>query len=96
MKPENNIWLFMGVGGRFPASAFTEKSAAEAWIAKHKLTGMLSAMPVNKGVFEWAVENDALNLKPEKLEDKCRDSRFIGTCTSASLEHYHYAKGVRV
>jgi len=95
MRPENNIWIFVGEGGRFPSSAFTEIDEAESWIAQHKLSGMLSAMPVNQGLFEWAVENDALNMKPETFEKKRGDPGFIGTCTTASLEHYHYANGIR-
>jgi len=95
MKPDNSIWIFIGEGGRFPSSAFTEKEAAESWIAKHNLSGMLSAMPVNQGLFEWAVENDALSMKPDILEKKRKDPAFIGTCTTASLEHYHYENGIR-
>lgn len=95
MKPENNIWIFIGEGGRFPSSAFIELQAAEEWISTHNLSGMLSAMPVNQGLFEWAVENNALNMKPETLEVKRNDPNFIATCTTASLEHYHYENGIR-
>jgi len=38
---------------------------------------MLSAMPVDKSLIDWAVENDALNMKPEKLKVKIRDPKFI-------------------
>ena len=95
MKPENHIWIFTGAGGRFPSAAFTNIAQAEKWIDKYKLTGMLSVMPVNQGVFDWAMENDALNMKPEKLQEKKNDPDFIGTCNTGSLEHYHYENGIR-
>lgn len=95
MKPGNSIWIFMGEGARFPSSAFVELKDADAWISEHQLTGMLSAFPINQGLFEWAIENDALNMKPETLETKKNDPDFIATCTTASLEHYHYEGGVR-
>ena len=95
MKPENNIWIFVGEGGRFPSSAFTDFESAEAWILQNSLSGLLSAMPLNQGVFDWALENDALNMKSETLERKRTDPEFIGTFTTASLKHYHYEDGVR-
>ena len=95
MKPKNTIWVFMGEGSRFPSGAFESRDDAESWIAKHHLSGLLSAMPVNQGVFDWAVVNNALSMKPETLEKKQRDSYFIGTCTTAALEHYHYEHGIR-
>lgn len=95
MIPTNNIWVFIGENGRFPSASFTVLSDAEAWVKKYKLTGMLSAMPLNQGLFDWAVENDALNMKQEKLEEKTKDPQFIATCTTASLEHYHYEDGIR-
>jgi hypothetical protein len=95
MKPENSIWIFIGEGGRFPGAAFNELADAEAWVLSHKLTGMISAMPIDQGLFDWALENDALNMKPEKLSEKLQDPEFIGTCTTGSLEHYHYEDGLR-
>lgn len=95
MRPKKNIWIFVGEGGRFPSSAFQDLDEAEEWISKHALTGLLSAMPIDQGLFEWALEHDALNLKPEALAIKQYDQSFIGTFTSASLEHYHYENGVR-
>ena len=85
----------MGEGGCFPAAAFTKFEDADAWVAKHRLTGMLSVMPLNQGLFDWAVENDVLNLKPEKLEIKSKDPSFIVNCATASLDHYHYKKGIK-
>ena len=93
MRPENNIWIFVGEGGHFPSGAFTDFTVAENWVAKHHLSGMLSAMPIDQGLFEWAVENNAFNMKTEKLKEKENNPKFIATCTTASLEHYHYENG---
>ena len=95
MRPEHNIWLFVGEGAHFPSGAFEKLETAEAWVVKHSLSGMLSAMPINKGLFEWAIENNALNMKPEKLEMKANDPKFIATCNTASLDHYHYENGIK-
>ena len=95
MIPKNNIWIFIGNGAVFPSSAFTEKKVAEKWIETNKLSGMLSAMPVNQGLFDWGCENNAFSMKPEKLEEKKNDPRFIADCTTASLEHDHYIDGFK-
>lgn len=47
----------------------------------------------NQGVFDWAKENDLINMKPEKFEQKKNDPIFIGGFTTASMEHYHYENG---
>lgn len=79
-----------------PSGVFTALELAEEWICKHGLSGTLSAMPVDEGVFEWAVRCDALNLKAEKLPAKSKDPFFIGNCLTASLEHFHYENGKRM
>lgn len=93
MTPKNNIWIFVGEGGRFPSSAFTNLACAKKWVETHGLSGVLSAMPIDQGVFQWALENDAVNMKPETLEIKSKDSLFIGTFTTGSLDHFHYEDG---
>lgn len=95
MKPENHIWVFTGAGGRFPSAVFSDLVQAEVWIEKNKLTGLLGIMPMNQGVFDWAIENDAINMKSETLQKKKNDPGFIGTFTTGSLEHYHYENGSR-
>jgi hypothetical protein len=49
MVPENCVWIFNGDGGRFPGGVFTSRSAAEEWISRHKVTGALTAYPVDEG-----------------------------------------------
>ena len=95
MNVERGIWVFCGAGGRFPSGIFEDLGAAEHWISSHKLTGMLTSMPINEGVFDWALRNGALNLKLEKIEEKSKNAAFVGTFSTASLEHYHYENGLR-
>jgi hypothetical protein len=41
-----SVWIFNGQGGRFPGSVFIDKSVAEDWIRKHKLTLSRRKRPV--------------------------------------------------
>lgn len=36
-----SVWVFNG-GGTFPAAVFTTRELAEAWIARHKVSGVLT------------------------------------------------------
>ncbi|HEU0053036.1 MAG TPA: hypothetical protein VFQ39_07655, partial [Longimicrobium sp.] len=48
------VWVFNGEAGSFPSGVFTSREAAEAWIAKYALTGVLTAYPLDVGVYDWA------------------------------------------
>jgi len=96
MLSRRQVWVFNGGKGRFPGAIFEELDLAETWIRKHRLSGVLTAYPLNEGCFEWAIANNCTNLSPEKLAAKGTDSDFIGAFTSASQEHFHYEDGTRV
>jgi len=87
--PRQFVWVFMGVGARFPSGVFSARDNAEHWIAENKLTGMLTAYPVDNGVFDWAraagYEGKRTELTPI----------FIGSYASR-LEHYHYSEGCQM
>jgi hypothetical protein len=89
------IWVFNGAKSQFPGGIFEDLMEAENWIEKNKLTGMLTEYPINTGVFDWANENDLINMKAEKLVRKKNDPLFIGGFTTASMNHYHYENGVK-
>ena len=55
---------------------------------------MLTAYPLNQGVFDWALENDAHNFSPSKIGAKAADPNFVGSFTTASMDHYHFEAGV--
>lgn len=95
MKPDDCIWVFIGETARTPGGLFREISDAEDWILKHELSGSLTALPVDAGVFDWSLENDVLGLKPDKVSKKSKDPLFVAACFPASLDHYHYEAGSR-
>lgn len=81
--------MFNG-GGRFPAAVFTTREKGEAWIAEHKVSGVLTNNPLDIGAYNWAVASGAFKPKrPDQSEPK-----FIARFSSASQEHYHYTDGV--
>lgn len=87
----DGIWVFNG-GSSLPSGVFTTHELAEAWIAKHRLEGMLTKYPLDTGVYEWAIGCGAFKpTRPDQAEP-----RFIGRFSSASLEHYHYESGSRM
>lgn len=95
MLPESHAWVFNGQGGRFPGGIFTDRALAEDWIRLHRLTGVLTAYPLNEGCFDWASRNNCLNMKSETLARKQSDPLFIGSFSTASQEHFHYEDGER-
>lgn len=89
---QESIWVFMAPQAAFPAGVFFILDEAEAWIARHQLSGVLTEYPVGMGVFDWALETGSFRPKPEKKID----AKFIGQFTSASMVHFHYEDGCRV
>lgn len=83
------VWVFHGVGANFAGGVFSSRAAAEAWIARHQLEGSLTEYPLDRGVYEWAIETG--RFTPRKPEHST--SRFIGGFTTASQEHDHFEGG---
>lgn len=95
MQPATFVWVFNGIGGYFPGGVFAELAAAEAWIAANRLTGILTAYPLNEGCLDWAIRSNCVNMKPEKLAARRNDPQFVGSFSTAGQEHYHYENGRR-
>jgi len=87
----DSVWVFHGAKGRFAGAVFSRLTDAEAWIGKHGLTGVLTAYPLNVGVYDWSVEKGF--FAPKKPDHS--KAEFIGSFSSGSQEHYHYEGGVR-
>jgi hypothetical protein len=83
------VWVFNG-GGAFPSGVFTDLEIAEAWISANRLTGILTAYPLDIGVYDWAVGGGYFTPK----RDDQKSPEFIGRFSSGALEHYHYEDGV--
>jgi len=90
MLPEHPIWIFVSAGAQFPGGAFSSRERAEAWIAKRRLTGVLTAYPVDEGAFDWALSVGAVTGRARERGD---EPKFVGGFTSAVQEHYHYEDG---
>lgn len=88
---EPGVWVFNGYGGQFPSAVFTAVELADEWIAKHKLSGVLTWYPLDVGVYEWTIEKKY--FLPRK--DYQTTPNFIGTFSSAHTGHYHYENGSR-
>jgi len=83
------VWVFNGARSNFPSAVFTVRELAEAWIAKHQLTGTLTRYPLDQGAFEWALERGY--FKPKRSDQQTPE--FIGRFSAANQEHYHYEDG---
>lgn len=89
MVPEKHVWVFNGTG-RFPGGVFTSRELAETWIRARKLTGVLTAYPLDEGCFEWALRTGAVTGRARERGD---DSTFVASFSSAAQEHVHYSNG---
>lgn len=91
MLPERHVWVFNSGASGFPGGIFSDRTAADAWIAGHRRTGVLTAYPIDEGCYDFAIRNNLLS--PRALEQNKGNAKFIGSFSSASLEHYHYEDG---
>jgi hypothetical protein len=89
------IWIFHASGARFAGGAFEDIAMAEYWIQKYKLTGVLTAYPIDEGCFDWALRTSSASMKGQKLKEKSLDSAFVGGFTSAAQVHIHFENGTR-
>lgn len=87
----DGVWVFNGDGGRFAGGIFTTLEAAESWIAANALDGVLTLYPLDTGVYEWTISERLFAPKQEKHSTR----QFIGSFTTASMEHHHYEHGRR-
>jgi hypothetical protein len=89
MPETSMVWVFNG-GGAFPSGVFTTQELAEIWIKRNRLTGTLTAYPLDVGIYDWTVEKGY--FKPKRDDQKTPG--FIGRFSSAWQQHYHYEDGI--
>ena len=82
-----SVWVFNGEGSSFPSGVFTSREAAEAWIAKHALSGTLTAYPLDTGIYEWAIS------KGYYSSEKPVSAILVGRFSSAYQDHAHFIDG---
>ena len=83
---ERYVWVFSQ--GR-TSGVFSSLHNAEAWIHHHQLSGMLTAYPLDEGVYDWTVRNG--RFKPSKPHHESAEQ--IARFDSAYLPHMHYQSG---
>jgi hypothetical protein len=86
---EPGVWVFNGNGGHFPSAVFSTVENANAWIAKHKLSGLLTWYPLDVGLYDWAADNGY--WRPKYNSEKTPE--FIQRFSSARTDHRHYENG---
>jgi len=91
MTPDPCVWVFNGETGRFPGGVFSTRERAEAWILSRKLSGTLTAYPLDEGSFDWAQRVGAVT---GRARDRGDEAKFVAPFSSAGQEHYHYIDGV--
>ena len=85
------VCVFNGNHSSLPSGVSSSQDSAEAWIAKHRLTGLLTWYPLDEGAYEWSSRNGY--FFPE--EDHQKTPEFIGRFSGAKT-HFHYENGQRV
>jgi hypothetical protein len=90
MTPEKHVWVFNGQGGQFPGGVFTSRDLAEAWIRSRRLTGVLTAYPLDEGCYDWALRQKLITGRARERGD---EPDFVGSFSSSSQDHIHYEEG---
>ena len=92
-----DVWVFTAARNSptnttptLPGGVFSSLDAAEEWIKRHALYGLLTLYRVDVGAYDWAVANG--HFKPSKPHHET--SEFIGRFSGGDV-HYHYADGVK-
>ena len=70
MLPEKHIWVFNSGDRGFPGGLFSDRTQAEMWIAQYRLTGVLTAYPLDEGCYDFAVRNGFLSQRALEQNNK--------------------------
>lgn len=82
-----SVWVFHADRATFACGVFHDRESAETWIARYRLSGVLTQYPVGQGIYDWAVENGYFG------REKSATPGFVGSFTSHRQQHYHYESG---
>jgi len=84
-----NVWIFHGAGASFASGVFISRDQGLAWIAQHRLTGILTEYPVGDGCYDLAVR--AGHFTPSKPHHG-RPGHVAGFSPSGT-DHVHVRDG---
>ncbi len=86
--PSMTVWVFHGEAARFASGVFASRADGLAWVARHRLTGVLSEYPLGEGCYDWALARD--RFRPSKAH---HGSPGHVAGFSPGLAHVHVADG---
>ncbi len=85
------VWISHGTGAQFASGSFSTFERAEAWIAAHSLSGVLTRYPLDEGSYDWALANGTFQPKREDQKSPEFIQRFAdGTW------HHHFENGAKI
>lgn len=87
----NFVWVFNGTGSSLPCAVFSSRELAEEWIGREKVSGILTAYPVDESVLDWGIREGRFQPKTQYQ----KGPRFVQSFTSAGQPHFHYENGDR-
>lgn len=87
--PMNYVFVFIGDGALLPSGMYEKYDDAMDWVKKNKLSGSLHRLPVNVGLYDWALEKGFFEAK----QDHQKTARFIERFQCASVDHWHIEDG---
>ena len=87
----STVWIFHGDNARFASGVFDGKDEALAWIAGHRLTGVLTEYPVGGGCYDIAVAGGQFRPTRPHHGSPAHVARF----SPAVSEHVHASFSAR-
>jgi hypothetical protein len=90
LPEEPGVWVFHGEGGRLASAVFTTVEKADAWVAEHKLSGLLTWYPLDTGIYQWVIAKGYWTPKRKEHYEPRIIQGF-----SSYVHHHHYENGRR-
>jgi len=89
--PPNPIRVLLAERLPGEVGVFTSRALADEWIRRHRLSGVLTAYPLDEGCFEGAKRCGV--LADAAVRQLAKDSQLVGSFTTAVQDHFHYREG---
>lgn len=88
-KKQEMVWIFHGEGARFASGVFRSRDEGMAWIAEHRLTGILTEYPLGVGCYDDAIARGL--FRPSREHHGTPE--HIAQFSPGRTEHIHVADG---
>jgi hypothetical protein len=87
--PPANVWIFHGATASFASGVFAHRDQGLEWIAKHRLTGVLTEYPVGDGCYDIAMR--AGHFSPSQPHHGT--SAHVAAFSPGYTDHVHVRDG---